>query len=447
MQIRFFFIIILSYLFSTDIGARNRRTCIVDTLSMNAVVQRYTALLNALVWETSNLQTDSTVRFTPYYFRLFAPGTLYDAPMKQEFGVKWNFTLPGREKNVPSLLNYRDKDRLVLEEENRMLMQAYVRTPWLIQTTEDDLEKAGGLQKEVLPELPAVTHLVENETNVDLTQDVDTIRLKVRRPNFWKFKGDYSFQFTQNYYSENWYQGGDNNYTMLALATMEANFNNKQKIQWDNKLEMRLGFQTSKTDEKHKLKTNDDLLRLTTKIGYKATKHWFYTLQVQAYTQFYPSFKANSDEVSSDFLSPFNLVVSLGMDYKLELKRFKGSANLSPVAYNFRSVERRSLFGNFGLESGRSMYNNFGPNITVNYSWEIWKNIKWDARIYWFSNLETTDIEWENTFTFTINRFLNSKLFLYPRIDDSSENYRNEDKKFSYLMFKEWFSLGINYSF
>ena len=334
-----------------------------------------------------------------------------------------------------------------MEEENRMLMQAYVRTPWLIQTTEDDLEKAGGLQKEVLPELPAVTHLVENEINVDLTQDVDTIRLKVRRPNFWKFKGDYSFQFTQNYYSENWYQGGDNNYTMLALATMEANFNNKQKIQWDNKLEMRLGFQTSKTDEKHKLKTYDDLLRLTTKIGYKATKHWFYTLQVQAYTQFYPSFKANSDEVSSDFLSPFNLVVSLGMDYKLELKRFKGSANLSPVAYNFRSVERRSLFGNFGLESGRSMYNNFGPNITVNYSWEIWKNIKWDARIYWFSNLETTDIEWENTFTFTINRFLNSKLFLYPRIDDSSENYRNEDKKFSYLMFKEWFSLGINYSF
>ena len=99
------------------------------------------------------------------------------------------------------------------------------------------------------------------------------------------------------------------------------------------------------------------------------------------------------------------------------------------------------------MESGRSMYNNFGTNITVNYSWEIWKNVKWDARIYWFSNLEQTDIEWENTFTFTINRFLNSKLFLYPRIDDSSENYRNEDKKFSYLMLKEWFSLGVNYSF
>ena len=76
---------------------------------------------------------------------------------------------------------------------------------------------------------------------------------------FWIFIFYFSFLFFQNYYSEYVYQGGDNNYTMLALATMEAIFNNKQNIQWDNKLEMRLGFQTSKTDEKHKLKTNDVL--------------------------------------------------------------------------------------------------------------------------------------------------------------------------------------------
>ena len=67
----------------------------MDTLSMNAVVQRYTALLNALVWETSNLQTDSTVRFTPYYFRLFAPGTLYDAPHEAGVWCKVEFHTSG----------------------------------------------------------------------------------------------------------------------------------------------------------------------------------------------------------------------------------------------------------------------------------------------------------------------------------------------------------------
>ena len=447
MRIRAFFVFMLGLAGAVAANARERQPLRVDTLAMDAVVRRYTAMLNTLMMVNDSLRPDTMESYTPYYYRLFAPGTLYDAPLKQAFGIEWKPTLPGRPRVLPALDGGRDRDLLALEEENRMLMQTYVGTPWLVEFTEKDLTEAGGLQQETLPEIPVAVPLAEDRIDVDFTHDVDTVRLVVRRPNFWKCKGDYSFQFTQNYFSENWYQGGDNNYTMLALATMEANFNNKQKIQWDNKLEMRLGFRTSKTDEVHKLKTNDDLLRFTTKIGYKATAHWFYTLQVQAYTQFYPSYKDNSEEVSSDFLSPFNLVVSLGMDYKLELKRFRGSATLAPVAYNFRSVERRSLFGNFGLDPGRSMYNNFGPNITVNYSWDIWKNIRWDARIYWFSNMEMTDVEWENTFTFTINKYLNSKLFLYPRIDDSSENYRNEDKKYPYLMFKEWFSLGVNYSF
>ena len=415
MWFRLFTLVMTAFLGCMNVAAQERFARIVDTISMEAVSQRYSLMLDSLAGRVRTMPTDTVVRYTPLYFRLFTPPTLYDAPLRQAFGLSWEGSLPGRIVSLPSLGVYAGEGRAVVEGADWMLMRTYADTPWLIEATEDELEQAGGIEEEVLPEMPAVAQLATNEMAVDLTDDVDDVRLVVRRPNFWKVKGDYSFQLTQNHFSENWYQGGENNYTMLALVTMEANFNNKQKIQWDNKLEMRLGFQTSKTDEKHKFKTNDDLLRFTTKIGYKATAHWFYTLQVQAYTQFYPSFNANSDVVSSDFMSPFNLVVSLGMDYKLELKRFKGSANLAPVAYNFRSVERRSLFGNFGLDEGKCMYHNFGPNITVNYSWEIWKNIKWDARIYWFSNMESTDIEWENTFTFTINRFLNSKLFLYPR--------------------------------
>ena len=446
MWVRFFSLVFLALPCGVMAQLRERIVYVVDTVTMEAVAQRYSSMLDSLALRVRSGVTDSVVSYAPVYFRMFTPPTLYDAPIRQAFGFSWEPSLPGRAVSYPTLATYDDEERSVLEEGNRMLMQTYVNRPWLIRSTEDEMELAGGLAQEKSPVLPEEAQLIDNEMTVDLTDDVDSVQLVVRRPNFWKVRGDYSFQFTQNYFSENWYQGGDNNYTMLALFTMEANFNNKQNVQWDNKLEMRLGFQTSKTDEKHKFKTNDDLLRFTTKIGYKATSHWFYTLQVQAYTQFYPSYNANSDVVSSDFMSPFNLVISLGMDYKLELKRFKGSANLAPVAYNFRSVSRKALYGNFGLEEGKNKYHNFGPNITVNYSWEIWKNIKWDARIYWFSNMESTDIEWENTFTFTINKFLNSKLFLYPRIDDSSENYRKESNG-SYFMFKEWFSLGLNYSF
>lgn len=67
----------------------------VDTLAMNAIVDKYTAMLNTLVMVTDSLQPDSNVRYTPYYFRLFAPGTLYNAPLKQEFGITWEPSLPG----------------------------------------------------------------------------------------------------------------------------------------------------------------------------------------------------------------------------------------------------------------------------------------------------------------------------------------------------------------
>ena len=418
-----------------------------DTLALNAVVDKYTQRLMLLVGQNRTRTADHSLRLATPYYRMFAPATLYSDALRQEMsGLDWHPTLPGKVQVLEPLDAGADSYRAMWQESNRMLMLTYIRQPWLVTTTEQEVAAAGGLQKALEPELPHNVRLVENEIQFDLNEDVEPVDLKVKRPNFWKFTGNYALQFTQSHFSDNWYQGGEDNYTLLALATMEANFNNKQRVQWDNKLEMRLGFQTSKSDEKHKFKTNDDLLRITSKIGFKATKRWFYTLQVQAYTQFYPSYNANSEVVKSDILSPFNLVVSLGMDYKLELKRFKGSANLSPVAYNFRSVQRRSLFGNFGLDPGRSMYNNFGPNITVNFSWDIWKNIRWDSRIYWFSNLEMTDIEWENTLTFSLTKYINARLFLYPRIDDSSPKYRNEDKG-SYLMFKEWFSLGLNYSF
>ncbi len=78
----------------------------------------------------------------------------------------------------------------------------------------------------------------------------------------------------------------------------------------------------------------------------------------------------------------------------------------------------------------------------------MWDNISWTSRIYWFSNFKQTIIECENTLNFSINRFLSTKLFLYPRFDDSSLKYKaGEEHDGSYWMFKEWLSLGLNYDF
>ena len=443
MRIRAFFVFMLGLAGAVAANARERQPLRVDTLAMDAVVRRYTAMLNTLMMVNDSLRPDTMESYTPYYYRLFAPGTLYDAPLKQAFGIEWKPTLPGRPRVLPALDGGRDRDLLVLEEENRMLMQTYVGTPWLVEITEKDLTEAGGLQQETLPEIPVAVPLAEDRIDVDFTHDVDTVRLVVRRPNFWKCKGDYSFQFTQNYFSENWYQGGDNNYTMLALATMEANFNNKQKIQWDNKLEMRLGFRTSKTDEVHKLKTNDDLLRFTTKIGYKATAHWFYTLQVQAYTQFYPSYKDNSEEVSSDFLSPFNLVVSLGMDYKLDKSKFNLSVFLAPLTHTMRYVGNSQVNEtSYGLEEGKSVKHDFGSQVQTNFQWTIVPAVKLKTRLDYLTSYKWTRVEWETNVDFIFTKFLSARFYVLARYDDSAAPTVGD----SYFQCTETLGFGLNYA-
>ncbi len=273
----------------------------------------------------------------------------------------------------------------------------------------------------------------------------DIVDIVVLKPNFWSFSGDYYLQFLQNYISSNWYKGGQSNYSMVGSLTLRANYNNKQKVKWDNTLEMKLGFQTSRGDSLHNLKTSEDLLRYTGKLGLQATKHWYYTFQTVASTQFMRNFGTNSNYVYSDFLSPLNVNVSIGMDYNVNwLKgKLRGSVHLAPLAYNFKFVDRVGLATRYGIDEGHHALNDFGSQLTVDVTWNMASNISWRSRIYGYTTYERAEMEFENTFSFQFNRYIAAKFFIYPRFDDS----RTRDDHHGYWMFKEYTSLGFSYSF
>ena len=146
---------------------------------------------------------------------------------------------------------------------------------------------------------------------------------------------------------------------MVASTTLQANYNNKQKVKFENKLELKLGFQTSSGDTLHNFKTTEDLIRYTGKLGLQASKNWYYTLQLIAYTQFMRGYKSNDPEVYSDILSPLNINLSLGMSYSVNAFNGKltGSLQVAPIAYNFRYVGRKSLATRYGLEEGSHTMN------------------------------------------------------------------------------------------
>jgi len=368
-------------------------------------------------------------------FRLFAPGTVYASALAQSMETAED---PGEDAQL-------QLDAAI----NERLNNAYIQYPQLFSSTEQQLVNAGRLRTDLpQPAEQPVLLAVQTEEIILPEVDIEAVEPEVKKPNFWTFKGNGSLQFTQSYYSKNWYQGGEKNYAMLSQLTAEANYDNKRRVQWDNKFEAQLGFQTSETDQYHKFKATSNLLRLTSNLGIKAVGHWNYAAQLQLETQPYKSYKANSDEITAAFISPLYVRSSIGMDYIIKKKRFEGKLHLAPLSYVITYVKRDELIERYGINEGHHSKHEWGPNVEFTFTYHMWKNISWASRLYWFSNFHLTRIEWENTLNFTINKYLSAKLFLYPRFDDSSEKYRaGEEHDGTFLMFKEWFSLGLNYDF
>lgn len=73
----------------------------------------------------------------------------------------------------------------------------------------------------------------------------------------------------------------------------------------------------------------------------------------------------------------------------------------------------------------------------------MFKNVEWRGRIYYFTDYSRTQVEWENTFNLKINKYLTTRLFLYPRFDDSGKRSKNG----SYFQFLEELSVGFNITF
>jgi len=373
-------------------------------------------------------------------YRLFTPMTFYH-------NVSGN------------LLDLNSSNDEVDETVDRVLMNIYLNRPDLVEATETQLEESGSLREDLDQPIEQQVEFVEHAAPMPEDPQIEPAEVEVTKPKFWTRKADGFLQFMQNYVSGNWYKGGESNYSALGSLTIEANYDNKGKWKWDNKLEAKLGFLTSRSDSLHKFKSNEDLLRLTSKVGLQATKRWYYTLQVLAWTQFARGLKSNDHRTYSDFFSPFNLNVGLGMDYKVEAfdKKLTGTINLSPIALNYRYVDR-TQFANqnsehptdyswfpsrHGIDDGKRHLLDPGSQLTADLTWKLTENVTWKSRLWGFTSYHRGEIEWENTFQLKVSKYISANIFLYPRFDDG--NVWDED--LGYWQFKEYTSIGLSYSF
>ena len=410
-----------------------------DSLRNDSLLNNYLLVLDSLVKvrDTEN-SVEADVTPNAYYFQLLTNPTLYNSPLHQMMTKADSTT---QDLQLQRLFTMR-----------KMLSSLYTEAPWLVTQTEGDIRGQSAIRSDVNDKLKASDKLAEKVVASTLAPTLDEpVEVITRRPNFWKLSGNASLQFSQNHFSDNWYKGGESNLNGYIALTLRANYNDQRKIHWENTLDAQLGFQTTESDKNRSFRPTNNLLRFTTNGGYKAWKNLYYSLQVILQTQIAPNYEKNKDKLISKIFSPLEVTIAPGMKYELALgkkKQFTASLNAAPLAMKIIYVGRDDLVKRYGLDEDTNHKITFGPNITLNTKWQICKQIVWTSRSYWMTNFDYNIWEWENTFDFTITKLIAAKLYLYPRYDDSNDKYRSgENHDGTFMMFKEWFSLGLSYNF
>ena len=279
----------------------------------------------------------------------------------------------------------------------------------------------------------------------DPQQDMLELERAMRyRYSHWRRELNVSLQITQNYATNNWYQGQSNAFAMLAGVKGYINYKH-ENIAWENSADWRMGISTVSGDSLRIMNTTDDLFRITSKFGYQIHNHWYVSASTELRTNFLNSWKKNSNQLSAAFLTPVRFTIGVGVDYQ----PIKGlSVNLAPATYKLIYALKGDSdlvdVTDFGIEQGVSLLSEVGSMLRVDWKWQPVREIVLDTRFYFFTNYKRIETELEVDIDFIINRYFSAKLLLHPRYDG---NIIPADGMLPYLQFKELVSVGFSHTF
>lgn len=381
------------------------------------------------------------------YYKLSVPATFYSNVYEDLYGLEFTpqpkYSATTLEDIGSAALPCPDVEisKKINRAINGLLMNVYINYPDLVTKNEEQLANMKPLETGKVERQPEViTSYVKSDYSPGKVVEKDLLVIK---PNFWTTVGNGYLQLSQTYLSDNWYKGGESSNALAAGLTLKANYDDKQRIQFENMLEWKLGFISTPSDTVHQYRPNTDFLRISSKFGFKAVTNWYYTVSMNFKTQLFSQFTANTDNLVSTFLSPSDLNVGVGMDYKLILdEKLNLSVLMNPLSYTLYSVwSDRVDPTKFNIKAGHKTENFWGSSVQATMKWRIITPILWETRFVYNTNYKKVLAEWENTFTFSFNKFWSAKLFVHGRFDDGVP--RKEDH--GYFQLQETLSLGLNY--
>ena len=177
--------------------------------------------------------------------------------------------------------------------------------------------------------------IIEKSWIKDAEEDRNDVFRAIREiKSPWRRELTLMAQITQNYVTENWYQGGSSSFAALGSAKGQVSYI-RERFTWENFGEWRMGGSTISADTIHKMNTTDDLFRLYSKMNFRIVPKLFVSISSEIETRLLPTYKANSMDLKSGPFSPFRFNAAFGLDYK----PVPGlSISFSPVSYKMIHV-------------------------------------------------------------------------------------------------------------
>ena len=292
--------------------------------------------------------------------------------------------------------------------------------------------------------------IIIEEVETQLNPEEHTVEPAPQKKYHWIKNFTGNIQFSQAYNSPNWYQGGNSHLNLLVNAAYNVKLNQTYhpNLLFETNIQYKLAVNSTPDDSLRKYAISEDLFQVNSKFGVRASKKWFYTLTLQAKTQFLNNYESNTNNMTAAFLSPGELNLGLGMTYTYEnpKKTVNFTASISPASWNLRTcINSRMDPTQYDIKPGHKFSNEIGSSAEATLLWKMSYNISLKSRLFLFTDYSYMQGDWENTLNFTINKYLSTMLYVHLRYDSSTPPLENS--KWHRWQLREVLSFGFAYTF
>lgn len=271
--------------------------------------------------------------------------------------------------------------------------------------------------------------------------------IKVDSTSYWRKSFKAGLNMNQASFSSNWKAGGINSIGLTMLVNFKANYK-KDKISWDNEIDLQYGF--VRNDGQGFRKTLDRIF-LDTKVGYTLSEKWDLYSSLNFSSQFAPGYVYNDDDsedIISDFLAPAFITSSWGLEYH-PVDYFK--VRISPFSPRVTIVKDGARFAPlvdpirpYGVDTTRTTrYEWLAFQLSADFDKDIAKNINLKWRYLLYANYETLEFKaidhrLDLALTARVNKFITTSFGMIVLYDVDQDTG---------VQFSQLLNIGILYTF